>query len=49
MSSHWASVVRDPEVEPLARGGLRVHVFALGREHGPSIEARVRGGLRELS
>ena len=47
MSSHWASIVREPEVEALDREGVRVHVFALGREHGPAIEAKVRSGLRE--
>jgi small-conductance mechanosensitive channel len=47
MSSHWSSVVREPEVEPLAGGALQVRVFALGREHGPAIEAVIRRGLRE--
>ncbi|KIG13822.1 hypothetical protein DB30_07535 [Enhygromyxa salina] len=45
MNSHWSSVVREPEVEALAGGGVRVCVFALGREHGPAIEAAVRRGL----
>lgn len=42
---HWACVVRAPEVEALADGRLRVHVFALGREHGAAVEASVRRGL----
>ena len=45
LSSHWSSLIRDPEVEPLAGGRVEVHVFALGREHGPDVEADVRRGL----
>lgn len=45
MNSHWSSVLREPEVEAVAGGGVRVTVFALGGEHGPAIEAVVRGGL----
>ncbi len=44
MSSHWASVARAPEVEVLGGRRVLVHVFALGREHGPAIEAAVREG-----
>jgi small-conductance mechanosensitive channel len=47
MHSHWSSVVRDPEVEALVGGGVRVNVFALGREHGPAIEAAVLRGLSD--
>jgi len=42
LGSHWACVVRSPEVEALEGGRLRVHVFALGREQGVAIEAAVR-------
>ncbi|PRQ09446.1 mechanosensitive ion channel domain-containing protein [Enhygromyxa salina] len=49
MHSHWSSVVRDPEIETLADGGLRVNVFALGPEHGPAIEAAVRRGLHDAA
>ena len=45
MSSHWASIVREPELEPLTSERVRVRVFALGREHGPAIEAHVRRSL----
>ena len=45
MSSHWSSLIREPELEPLARGRLRVRVYALGREQGPAVEAHVRAGL----
>ena len=45
-SSHWASVARAPEVEVLPGRRVIVHVFALGREHGPAIEALVRAGRR---
>lgn len=45
LASHWSSLLREPEVEAES-GALRVHVFALGREHGVAIEAAVRRGLR---
>lgn len=45
MSSHWSSVARMPEIEVLGGRRVIVHVFALGREHGPAIEAAVRAGL----
>lgn len=47
MSSHWSALVREPELEALAGGRLRVHVFALERERGGAIEALVRRGLAE--
>lgn len=45
LSSHWSSVVRAPEIDAIDGRTLRVQVFALGREHGPAIEALVRRGL----
>ncbi len=44
-TSHWSSVARAPELEVLAGGRVIVHVYALGREQGPAIEAAVRAGL----
>lgn len=45
MSSHWASLVREPELEPLGGGRVKVRVYALGRELGPAIEAHVRASV----
>lgn len=45
MGSHWASIVREPEIEALSGGRVAVRVFALGREYGPAIEAQVRAEL----
>ena len=42
LSSHWSSVVREPEVEALSGHFVAVRVFGLGAEHGPAIEALVR-------
>ena len=42
MSSHWSSVVREPQLEPQTSTRVSVRVFALGREYGPAIEAHIR-------
>jgi small-conductance mechanosensitive channel len=45
LTCHWASVARTPDVEIVSGRRVIVHAFALGREHGPAIEAVVRAGL----
>lgn len=45
LNSHWSSIVREPQVEPLSEGALQVTVFALEQRRGPDIEAAVRRAL----
>ncbi len=41
MCSHWASVVRQPEVKSIGKNGYEVTVFALNPDHGMDVENAV--------
>lgn len=47
MSSHWASITREPDVEPVADDAVEVTVFALDADHAPEVESAVRGALEQ--
>jgi len=41
MCSHWASIVREPQITPLGNHLYEITVFALAADYGPEVEAAV--------
>ncbi len=48
LGSHWASIVREPEVAAGPDGELKVTIFALDLDHAPEVEAAVRRAVADM-